>query len=55
VRTIAVSFFLSLLLATICVAQANQVEVPFKFENGLVIVDAKIKGDTPVKLVISTG
>jgi hypothetical protein len=30
-------------------------EVPFAFENGLVIVEAKIKGNIPVQVVLSTG
>ena len=55
-RKILIPFFLLLSLFTICGAQTDdQVEVPFKFEKGFVIVDAKIKGDTPVKVVISTG
>ena len=30
-------------------------DIPFSFENGLVIVAAKIKGDIPVNVVLSTG
>lgn len=53
---VLISFLLAALLCTVCVAQStDQVEVPFKFEKGLVVVDAKIKGDTPVQMVISTG
>jgi hypothetical protein len=29
--------------------------IPFKFEKGLVMVDAKIKSDTPVYVVLATG
>ena len=55
-RKLLISFFTSLSLFTICAAQtADQAEVPFKFQQGLVIVDAKIKGNTPVQVAISTG
>lgn len=55
-RKILISFFISLSLFTICAAQtADQAEVPFKFQQGLLIVDAKIKGETAVQMAISTG
>jgi hypothetical protein len=36
-------------------SDTNASEVPFSIVNGLIIVDAKIKGDVPVKVVLSTG
>jgi len=55
-RKFPMLLFLLLCLFTISAAQtADEVEVPFKFEKGLMIVDAKIKGDTPVKVVVATG
>ena len=33
----------------------NANDIPFAFENGLVIVEAKIKGDVPVNVVLATG
>lgn len=37
------------------IAQDQTVEIPFSFEKGLVIVQAKIKGDVPVELVLTSG
>jgi len=55
-RKIPTLFFVLLCLFMVCGAQASgQTEIPFKFEKGLIIVDAKIKGDTPVKVVVATG
>lgn len=34
---------------------ANVSDIPFSFENGLVIVEAKIKGGVPVDVVLATG
>lgn len=46
-------------LGTLCSARTGAdtgvSEVPFAFENGLVIVEAKIKGNVPVHVVLSTG
>ncbi|HEY0726917.1 MAG TPA: hypothetical protein VGD38_02535 [Pyrinomonadaceae bacterium] len=46
-----------LLLAAPCVAQTatTTTEIPFSFQKGLIIVEAKIKGDVPVNVVLSTG
>jgi hypothetical protein len=48
-----------LLLATPCVAQTaaatTGTEVPFSLQNGLIMVEAKIKGDVPVLVVLATG
>ncbi|HEX5887040.1 MAG TPA: retropepsin-like aspartic protease [Pyrinomonadaceae bacterium] len=46
-----------LLLATPCVAQTatTAIEIPFAFQKGLIIVDAKIKDSVPVKVVLATG
>lgn len=30
-------------------------DIPFSFENGFIVVEAKIKGDVPVNVVIATG
>jgi hypothetical protein len=53
------STILLVLLCTLCSAtprfNVDVNEVPFSFESGLVIVEAKIKGDVPVQVVISTG
>ena len=55
-RKIPMLFFLLSCLFSICGAQTpDEVEVPFNFVKGFVILDAKIKGDKPVKVVISTG
>ena len=47
------------LLATQCIARSTNerdvVEVPFSILKGLVIVDAKIKGNVPVKVALATG
>ena len=44
------------LLATPCLAQsATTTEIPFTFHKGLIIVDAKIKDDVPVSVVLATG
>lgn len=34
---------------------ANASDIPFSLENGFVIVEAKIKGDVPVQVVLATG
>ena len=48
-----------LLLATPCVAQSAATtagsEIPFSLQNGLIIVDAKIKDNVPVQVVLATG
>lgn len=46
-----------LLLAAPCVAQTatTATEIPFSFQQGLIIVDAKIKDNIPVHVVIATG
>jgi len=48
-----------MLLATQCIARSTNerdvVEVPFSILKGLVIVDAKIKGNVPVKVALATG
>ena len=53
-RTYVLLLFL-LLLATPCVAQTTATttgsDVPFALQNGLIMVDAKIKGDLPVVVV----
>lgn len=44
------------LLATPCVAQTTATtDIPFSFQKGLIIVDAKIKGDVAVHVVLATG
>lgn len=47
------------LLALLCgpcfAGQADDNEVPFSFEKGFVVVQAKIKGDRPVDVLVSTG
>ena len=48
------------LLALLCVPcfagpAGDDTEVPFSFENGYVIVQAKIKGEKPVDVILSTG
>lgn len=57
-RTYALLLYL-LLLATPCVAQPTAAtavsDVPFALQNGLIMVDAKIKGDVPVVVVVATG
>jgi hypothetical protein len=55
-RKTLLTFFLLSLFASLCVAQTAAPDgIPFKFEKGFMIVDAKIKGNTPVQFVISTG
>jgi len=58
-RKFLISLALLPFLVTLCGAQTivdNGVsEIPFSFENGLVIVGAKIKGNIPVQVVLSTG
>ena len=50
------SLMLLILPGTLCNAQSvGGNEVPFSFESGLVIVEAKIKGDVPVEVVLATG
>ena len=46
-----------LLLATPCVAQTTTTpsDIPFSLEKGLIIVEAKIKGDVPVHVILATG
>lgn len=46
-----------LLLGTPCVAQTTTTatEIPFSLQKGLIIVEAKIKGDVPVHVVLATG
>ena len=48
-----------MLLANQCIARSTNerdvVEVPFSILKGLVIVDAKIKGNVPVKVALATG
>jgi hypothetical protein len=48
-----------LLLVAPCVAQTaattTTIETPFTMEKGLIIVEAKIKGDVPVQVVLATG
>lgn len=55
-RTIVVLLYL-VLLAAPCVAQsaATTTEIPFSFHKGLIIVEAKIKDDVPVLVVLATG
>lgn len=58
-RKFILSVILLTLLATLCSAQQSvntkPSEVPFSLENGLVVVEAKIKGSVPVNVVLSTG
>src|SRR5262245_27009613 len=55
-RKTLLSFFLLCLCVPLCAGQTtDQDGIPFKLEKGLVIVDAKIKGNTPVQVVLSTG
>jgi hypothetical protein len=53
------SAMLTALLGTLCSAQTGVdtgvSEVPFAFDSGLVIVEAKIKGNVPVQVALSTG
>ena len=57
-RPIALLLYL-VLLATPCVAQSagatTASEIPFSLHKGLIIVDAKIKRDVPVQVVLATG
>lgn len=55
-RTIVLLLYL-VLLAAPCAAQsaATATEVPFTFHKGLIIVDAKIKDDVFVSVVLATG
>ena len=55
-RKTLLAFCLLTLFASLCAGQTAAPDgVPFKFEKGFMIVDAKIKGNTPVQVVISTG
>lgn len=55
-RKTLLTFFLLSLFASLCAGQTAAPDgIPFKFEKGFMIVDAKIKGNTPVQVVISTG
>lgn len=58
-RKFLISLALLPFLINLCEANTTVdngvVDVPFSFENGLVIVAAKIKGDIPVHVVLSTG
>ena len=46
---------LLILLSAAPSAAATVNDIPFSFENGLVIVEAKIKGDVAVNVVLATG
>lgn len=53
------AFVVLTLLCVPCAASPNAddptIEIPFSFEKGLVIVQAKIKGKLPVELVLASG
>jgi predicted aspartyl protease len=59
IRRLAISVFLGSLFVTLCMAkptiQNDTSEVPFTFENGFLIVEAKIKDKIPVQVVLATG
>lgn len=46
---------LLILLGATPTAATNANDIPFSFENGLVIVEARIKGDVAVNVVLATG
>jgi hypothetical protein len=58
-RLPAAMMLVAVFLCTACVAAAAvddaTSEVPFSFEKGHVIVQAKIKNETPVEVILSTG
>lgn len=55
-RKTLLTLFLLSLFASLCAGQTAAPDgIPFKFEKGFMLVDAKIKGNTPVQTVISTG
>ncbi len=53
---LAIGFLTLFSTLTVPSAPATTVnDVPFSFENGFVVVEAKIKGDVPVHIVVATG
>ncbi len=57
-RKSILGILLLILLGTLFAAPAfgtNVSDIPFTLENGFVIVEAKIKGDVPVQVVLATG
>ena len=54
-RILVICTYLCVSATALCAATSNDIEIPFTFEKGHVVISAKIKGDTSVEMVLSTG
>jgi hypothetical protein len=56
-QTVRLALLMMLAMQSIAIAQAKPAvnEVPFSLQNGFVIVEARIKGNVPVHVILATG